>query len=272
MKLSLYADESGTHDDSGKQPGSRFPIIGGLVASPDTFAKLTGEWAEVLYRYEMPYFHANEWHTANSNARNDRQPKPTDKNPYSKWIPKAERFQFDPFILDLAKVIGRSGALPVFAGGLDTKTIYENKANGSVLESEDPKRLTIRMFWGYVMQHLEIMKPHWVDSTMTFFFEAGDKGWQEAVAGEHADAREKFSFFRELSFVGKKDMPHLPVQAADLIAFRYRQMTESANLKQDVKVWDPVDEMLFRETFSMFDQMVALNASFQSALDDAFKK
>ena len=56
-----YADESGTHDRTGQQPGASTATIGGYIGLFDDWRKFDSEWKDVLTEYSVPAFHFKDW-------------------------------------------------------------------------------------------------------------------------------------------------------------------------------------------------------------------
>ena len=60
---------------------------------------------------------------------------------------------------------------------------------------------------------------------MSFVFDQNsDPTWNRAVAYAHALAKKNDSRIAGLTFADKKIMPHLPLQAADMLAYRFNQI------------------------------------------------
>jgi hypothetical protein len=73
MKLVVYADESGTHDNTGTQQGSREAILAGIVAPSEEWRTFCRAWQSALNKYSAPYFNFREWSAASAVARNKRK-------------------------------------------------------------------------------------------------------------------------------------------------------------------------------------------------------
>ena len=59
--------------------------------------------------------------------------------------------------------------------------------------------------------------------------------------------------FREIAFADKKLAPHLPLQAADMVAYRLRQIGSFWVDEDYSKTWVKLDEVLFKSTFDFLD-------------------
>src|SRR6266404_6314054 len=75
VHLVVYADESGTHDKTGKEPGAREATIAGIAALREDWIPFCAQWAKVLKVYRVPYFHYSEWRAAEVRARMKLSPK-----------------------------------------------------------------------------------------------------------------------------------------------------------------------------------------------------
>lgn len=110
MKIIVYADESGTHDQTGTQPGSEVAVIAGYVAKVDSWIKFCKDWGAVLKKHNAPYFHFREFAEASSVVRGKREASSQFKNnPYFGW----EIDRLDNFLFDLAEVAAAGSKVPV---------------------------------------------------------------------------------------------------------------------------------------------------------------
>ncbi len=60
MSLAVYADESGTHDETGNEPGSQTACIAGYLASVDGWRTLYDEWIPGLKEFGLSSLHMRE--------------------------------------------------------------------------------------------------------------------------------------------------------------------------------------------------------------------
>src|SRR6266704_2277564 len=103
VKLVIYADESGTHDQTGALKGAREAVIGGIVAPGEDWRSFCSRWQAALNKYGAPYFHFCEWSDACSVAREKRKPTSTFKNnPYRNW----KHETLNRFLIELATLAG----------------------------------------------------------------------------------------------------------------------------------------------------------------------
>jgi hypothetical protein len=89
LSFAVYADETGTHDPHGLQPGSMAAGVCGLFAWSDDWSKLAGEWKAVLAEYKVPDFHYRE---LTQGAKH-----------YKGW----NRYKREEFLLRLATILGK---------------------------------------------------------------------------------------------------------------------------------------------------------------------
>ena len=61
VKIAVYSDESGTHDPTGRKPGSREALIAGFAAPMEEWKLFYSRWQAILNKYSVRYFHFWEW-------------------------------------------------------------------------------------------------------------------------------------------------------------------------------------------------------------------
>ena len=238
----IYADESGTHDKTGTQKGSAHPLIAGFAAPPSDWAKFCVDWKAVLDAYNAPYFHFREWTLAANAIRFNRKETPElSRNPFHKW----ELKRLEKFLLALARIAG-SGNKVLITGGVHLPAFKVKRAAAKTAGVEfDPNPYKHCMEQFFRSCHDE-MAANWGNfkSPVTFFFDQqNDPSWRATVRGVYEAFKAKDSRMQGISFVDKKQKPHWPLQAADLLAYRMRQISQ----KTDEKAYDIgwMDETLF---------------------------
>jgi hypothetical protein len=116
--VTIYADESGTHDPSGSQAGSAYPIIAGFAAPPSEWSKFCVEWNAVLAKYGVPYFHSREVREVKAAIENNKpSTSKLKRNPYYGWDIK----RIDKFLLTLASIAGSGNKVLIQGGALPPK-------------------------------------------------------------------------------------------------------------------------------------------------------
>lgn len=203
MNLVVYADESGTHDRAAKEPGSEAPVFGGYIGDVKDWKIFCIHWQSVLNKYGIPFFHYREF-----NSLRDTEHNPT--SPYFQW----GELKRDTFLFELAAVAG--GQVPV--GSIMNLKDFVNKG-----EMDDPFEVVFHAFFAGVH---DTIKLHWPRNSdqVSFVLDNNNSEWIKTfrkVFNEWSTREPRFSSF---SFVdGKKDPAYMPLQAADLIAYRVRK-------------------------------------------------
>jgi hypothetical protein len=245
----IYADESGTHDPSGKKSGSKHPTIAGFAAPPSEWSTFCVRWQAVLRSYNAPYFHFREWAAASAAIRFNKAETPElTNNPYFGWNLK----KLDKFLYTLADIAGRGNKVPI-AGTIRTELFHKVK---SELESNNPDNIEMgddpfKFSMGEFFQkyHRETWV-HWGEfkAPVTFFFDqSNNQKWLAAMREVYNAFAAKDTRICGISFVDKKQIPHLPLQAADMLAYRMRQNAESLdNNTYDIK---KIDEILLQRLY-----------------------
>jgi hypothetical protein len=251
-KFIAYADESGTHDPRGKSPGSREAVVGGCVASVQEWAAFCDAWQFLLDKYGAPYFHFKEWAAASAIVRRKRNTYPEfGKNPYRNW----ELKHLDDFLIELAKVAG-SGDRVMFGGYVKTNAFNKEKITGSKLFTDDPYEFCLNEFFKEFIYKVNIQWPNFNDPVSFFFDQTDDPKWRQSILSVFYYYQKNDSRFAEIIFADKKK--HLPLQAADMIAYRNRQVLGNVIDKNFPKRFPELDEALFKSTFKIFENNPAV--------------
>lgn len=229
MKAAIvYADESGTHDRTGAQPGSEFPTIAGYAAPPSEWSSFCVEWKAVLKSFGAPYFHSREFRAAKSAIENHKKETPELKrNPYYGWDLK----RLDKFLFVLAKVAGKGNKV-IIAGAVRVSAFNRIK---SKLETDNPEQIQLgddpykySMGEFFHIYHRETFR-YWGNfkCPVTFFFDrSDDPKWISAIHEVYEAFSKKDLRMKGVSFVDKKDETHLPLQAADMLAYYARKSAD----------------------------------------------
>lgn len=251
VNLVLYADESGHHDKTGVKKGSGHTLIAGIAAPPAEFIGFCRHWQATLNAYGAPYFHFNEWNSACAIARKIRTPTSKDRtNPFAGW----KKEKLDSFLLKLATIIGSSSSIPIYGGFVHTAEFHRQKMAGGSLGHIDPHMLCAAQFFKGVSECVSMFRRKWKGRSIDFIFDqTDDESWQCAILGTFIRSKRDFPHFKGISFEDKKEMPHIPLQAADMIAYRLRQMCERWTCNA-VAPWDPIDAVLFKQHFKIFEK------------------
>jgi len=214
MNLMSFADESGTHDIFGLQPGSEVAGVVGYLSWNTRLETYCGQWQEVLYRYNVKFFHYSEF----MNEENG----PKDPNwPYHGW----SREKRDRFIRELIPIARNNTIIGI--GGLVSVQDY----NAIILDSakyDHPYHFCFDLFFGAMSCFLRngslwgYTSPFMPNEKVAFFFDRVDKKKKQIALDQynHALSHDEENRFGGIAFVSKEDYPQL--QAADLLVGRTR--------------------------------------------------
>ncbi len=256
MKLVAYVDESGTDGNS------EVLIVGGFVASGEEWAKFRNDWQRVLNSYSARYFHFREWAEASAVARNKR--KPSSKfgtNPYKTWNQET----LDGFLFALAEVAAADAKL-VVGGYVPPNMLRADQASGIVNAEESAEELCVSHFFNSVVSAISNERPVVKRQEISVCFDHSEnRRWKTIVCRCYESSCKKHRQYRALTFassglkdrVESGDVEFLPLQAADMVAYRLRQTTERlVRLEFSGPDWDKLDKVLFR---SVNESRVASN-------------
>jgi hypothetical protein len=249
VKIVAYADESGTHDKTGVQKGAREMSIGGIAALREDWIPFCSKWQKVLNKYDAPYFHFREWSSASGVARKIRKPSSDfQKNPYRNWESK----RLNEFLIELAKIAG-SGNKIIFGSRNSTKVFNEVKMAGYYPHISYPFQFGIEDFFSNFMETLELQKAPWKRLPVSFFFDQSDDAeWRHAITDTFFFYKAKHPQFSEITFADKKNPLHLPLQAADMFAYRARQIDEKVIDNDHTGFWPELDNALLKPMLDFF--------------------
>ena len=221
MGLEVYADESGTHDDTGNEVNSEVAVIGGYIASHEEWAKFSEIWQFTLDAYKVPFFHFRDF-----DARR-RNPKDA-SNPYHHLNDE----QLEDMLYDLAIVAGMN-QVPV-GGMYHVKKHFEEKHEGDS---------TIKLWQAFFNGFWEQMHFQWhgFNEPVNFIFDENENPrWQTALSQVFLEAQNKDP--RIFSYTFANDEKILPLQAADLYSYVTRQAgvpyMESGKQNQPARILD----------------------------------
>ena len=239
MNLVAYADESGSHVG----PDSELFIVAGLVGLREDWAKFCAEWQGVLSEFSVPHFHFREWSAASAVARNERSPDSGfKKNPFCNW----DQPRLDGLLFKLASVAA-SGNKIIVGGYVPANQLREDKLSGFVTTKDGPRELCVSHFFDSVTTTINRHRKPWKSLRISFIFEHQETNaeWEKILRTGFYASRDKNRKFRDIATGYKED--HLPLQAADMIAYRLRQRIEK-HVKLDFSdtAWPKLDNILFK--------------------------
>ena len=222
MNIVAYVDESGTHD---KTSGS--VVVAGLVAWLDEWTAFNAEWQAVLTKYQASYFHFKEFSQASRLERGDIKPfKDFEKNPYKGW----PRATLDAFLWELGEVAG-SGNKVIVGAYVDTsdfhkKKIAPNRNPKTIPCGGDPFKFCLQGFFERLPKDILSVWPYWTEPVSIFFDRVDDQMWRHSITDAHNFYQKKEPRIAELTFADKKNQKHVALQAADMVVYRFRQLSE----------------------------------------------
>lgn len=239
MRLLAYADDSGTHSKTGELPGAREAVIAGIVAPEDEWAFFNSEWRAALKKYDAQYFHFCDWSEASAVVRKRRKRSSRfSKNPYHDW----SQTKLDDFIAELSVIAG-SGDKVIVGMGVSTNIFHVAQQTGVVPKEEDPYVECAKRFFPSVAKSIALQRSPWKRQHISFVFDRSEKAFSKSLEGVFTESKNQFVYFHELTFAQKTEQ--LPLQAADMVAYRCRQTSENWIDGGD-RYWDPVDSALFQ--------------------------
>jgi hypothetical protein len=229
--LAAYADESET---------TGFGAFGGYVASVDEWEKFGVQWQQILDNHKVDYFHFSEWAMASAVIRGKRPPHSKFKeNQYCRW-PLSD---LDSFLLKLGKVAGmlKKGT---FGGYISIEEFNRRKtvSNGGVLFGEKHRDYCLRACFLAFIDALNTVWPRYAESVSFFWDITQDISWKQSIMEAYEPFRKNNPSFNEIAFAN--DKTRLPLQAADMIAYRMRQRSEKFS-RDEKQIMSDLDKMLF---------------------------
>jgi hypothetical protein len=211
VKIAIYVDESGTHDETGNRPGSQVAILAAFAAKVETWAKFCKGWQAALDKFGAPYFHFYDFSSAVRVAKGGKADSKFAKNPYKGWTVD----KLDGFLLELAAIAG-GGNKAYIGGQFNVQRFAKAKAPGN------PREGCANWFYESVMQELRFKWPKVSTVTEFFYDQTDDRNWQHIICDTHHSYQKINARIGTIAFADKKE--HLPLQAADMLAYRLRQI------------------------------------------------
>ena len=158
--IKVYADESGTHDETGQEKGSEVPVVAGFFAPADYWVRFCGEWQSALNNYKVPHFH-------NKELGFHQRLKPN--NPCYGW----DNDRVIDFRYDLAMVAG-SEAIPI--GGL-----YHAKKHHELGFNGNPFELAFQLFFNDFCEAMNSHKLGFAERVLFVFDSNENKKWKKSL-------------------------------------------------------------------------------------------
>jgi hypothetical protein len=221
----VYADESGTHDETGKEKGSEYPMIAGFAAPASEWSKFRVEWQAVLKAYHAPYFHFREWAAASAVIRGVRKPAGDfQKNPYRTWDLK----KLDKFRETLGKIVSRGNKV-LIAGAIKRLDEYHEYLKKVGVKPDEVYPFEFCMRYFFIVYYKETLL-RWGNfkASVNFVFEQNSNPKWDAAMHQTFNAFQKIDTrLVGISFGEKTNPLYLPLQAADMAVSRLHQMADT---------------------------------------------
>jgi len=222
VMIQIYADESGTHDPDGMLKGSQYPIVGGFAARKSTWDKFCPQWSAILKKYDdAPYFHGRELKAAREAiVHNKPESKELLKNPY--YIRRWGLEKIKSFLNALTKLAAADNKIPI-AGGINIGTF--NRIRTGLFE-QNPYKYVISHFFTVYHQETALQWGNFKSEVSFFFDRPANNEWRDAVFEVFYSYQKHDTRMRGPYFDDKEKL--VPLQAADLVAYRMRKLLEDA--------------------------------------------
>jgi len=217
--------------------------VGGYGAKIDSWGKFCEEWKAVLDEYDAKYFHAREFFDALAIARQKRDPNSSyESNHYKGW----DKDALDNFYCDLAKVIKSRNAF-LSAAYIDTQKLAAGLKESPRSDISNPHEMAVWNFYESFVKTLEAKWPKLTGPVSVCFDQTTDGEWYKAITRIHHSYKKIRPRIEEkIKFGDKED--HLPLQAADMAAYRLRQIaSKSCGYDSSARVTE-FDRALFGDT------------------------
>ena len=228
MSIDVYADESGIHDPTGKEPGSNVAALAGLVAWREDWINFRRDWQAKLLEYNVPYFHYREWFYE-KNKKN---------SPYFGW----DEQRLNSFRDELAEIAGKWRRF--YIGGYFNVKKYHGLAPKAY-----PYTSCFRLFFNSFLEEANDRWP-WCRDSFTFIFDdTTDKLWKEKLHDVFSDYKQIDSRISQIRFGDKKVPDCLPLQAADMLVYRIRHLGEKKiEIGNPLVIKEDIDRALFEKS------------------------
>ena len=249
-KITAYFDESGTHDKTGALKGSSVVIVSGVVGWNNDWAESSSLWQAVLTNYNAPYFHFTEWAAASMTVRGKIKPSSDyGRNPYREWPLE----KLDRFLYELAAIVGSGNK--VLVGGYVNTSLFHQAAktgeHGLAPAGGDPYQHCLNESFVTLPRDILSAWRYWTEPVSICFDRVDDSNWRKMIVSAHKMASEMDTRINDLKFEDKKCS--LPLQAADLAAYRFRQLAENRNGGKLNFNLPKLDQRLLKGMFKQFD-------------------
>jgi hypothetical protein len=236
LGLTVYADESGTHDEHGLQPGSEVSVVAGYIADKTSWQVLTRRWNTALRTFGIQ----GPFHTADCFWA---------RSPYDQWSDAKRKRCMQTFIK-----IARDNTWFAVGGMINTAQYDEILAPEikddrlGKLSFEHPYHFCFQMLFVNFMEYLEneidrrFPRTSGNEERVAFFFDRQQQFSPLALRNYDLIKKVIDPTDRLGALVYESKDRYIPLQAADLLAFYARRILTHQN---EGKAWkDPYEKML----------------------------
>jgi hypothetical protein len=240
VNIVAYVDESGTHDPEGLELGADAVVICGVASTREDWISFDRQWRSILKKYDgVESFHFRQVHQAWLVFTNRRKPSSDfRKNPYRHW----DENKLRKFIFELAPL---AGSRLVIGGWVPTKLYHEDKMAGVAGKEKHPYELCLDHLFNSTVDSIKTHKSPWKRQPISFVFDHSEnKEWRDTVTDRFYFHKKQYSQFNEIGFKHKEE--HMPLQAADMISYRFRSNMSGLAELDFSKAWPELDDILFK--------------------------
>jgi hypothetical protein len=223
MGITVYVDESGTHDETGALPGASIALLAGWVAHDDVWERFNKGWQAVLSKYKVPYFHFWDFSQASKIKRNPEIKVPSGyaKNPYRDM----KLSDLNNFFDDCARMLDEP-QLELVCSIFQKKIFHKDKETIThpiaSMFLNDPYNYLVHDFFKRCLKQLH-KKWGMLSDDITFIFDdTGDDEWRQRIRIVVAAYQQLGCRIKHLDF--KSKLEALPIQAADMVGYRTNQI------------------------------------------------
>lgn len=221
MKVVVYADESGTHD------GSEFSLLVGWIAYEHVWNEFIPAWQAVLDKYKVQYFHFTEFAHSSFVKRN-----PTHKSKHkyeSDAYKKLSIQQMDGLLYDCSLLLTNRN-LQFEISILERQKFFEDKikpvkAHPQDVYEKNPEIYLVKNFFERVTKRILEVWGTSYDGVSFIFDKRSDSDWRKSIKAERNDFVKWGWQLEEIQY--KSTMEALPIQAADMLAYKAVQITRN---------------------------------------------
>jgi hypothetical protein len=214
MEYIAYVDESGTHDKTGKTPGSAVGILSGYVAPIHIWEKFNMAWQAVLTKHKAQCFHFYDFAEA-SGVKNGGPIKSVSgykKNIFKDW----DLNDLNVFFEDCVRLLGFEG-ITAFGSQILTAQFHEQREQVALHPwyawfINDPYRLMVHVLFENFERQTQIEWKSPSDTVAFIFDQNDDTTWTDGVRMDFKAYQCRNNRYKSVDFADKDIV--LPLQAS----------------------------------------------------------